>query len=252
MMFVIAQRELRSLFLSPLAWSILAVVQIILAFLFLAQLQEFFILQPQLEMMENAPGVTEIVVAPLYGSSAFILMMVIPLITMRVVSDERRNRTLPLLFSAPVSMTEIVLGKFFGILGFLLIMTGLVTMMPLSILFAGPLDMGLLASIVLGIVLLIASFAAVGLFMSTLTVQPTVAAISTFGVLLLFWIIDWAGSKVDDPAASGVLSYLSTLRHFEAMAKGIFSSRDLIFYLLFITLFLVLSIRRLDNDRLQH
>jgi ABC-2 type transport system permease protein len=187
----------------------------------------------------------------MFQSTSFILLLVVPLITMRVVSDERRNKTLPLLFSAPVSMTEIVLGKFFGVVGFLLIMVAMLTLMPLSILFAGKLDFGHLASILLGVVLLLSAFAAAGLFMSTLTNQPIIAAISTFGLLLLLWLIDVAGSKVGTEETSGVLTYLSLLRHSEAFNKGVFSSSDLIYYLLFITVFVVFSIRRLDNDRLQ-
>ena len=252
MVLTLARRELRGLFLSPLAWSILAVVQIILAYLFLAQTNQYLIWQPRLQMMENAPGVTQVVVAQLFSSAAFILMMVVPLITMRSISDERRNRTLSLLFSAPISMTEIILGKYFGVLAFLLIMTGMLSLMPLSILISGPLDMGMLLAIVLALVLLLAAFSAVGIYMSSLTLQPTVAAVSSFGILLLLWLIDWAGNKVADPDASGVLSYLSMLRHFEAMAQGVFNSSDVIYFLLFITLFVVLSIRRLDGDRLQH
>jgi len=98
-------------------------------------------------------------------------------------------------------------------------------------------------------VLLVASFLAVGLFMSTLTVQPTIAAVSTFGVLLVWWSVDWAGSgRAGDYA--GVLSYLSMLRHYEPLLKGVFNSSDVIYYLLFIATFLIFSIRRLDADRL--
>ena len=268
MILTLAQRELRTLFLSPLAWTILAVVQFILAYLFLSQLNEFLTLQPQLKVIEGAPGVTDLIVVPLYGSAAFILMMVVPLLTMRLISEERRSRSLPLLLSAPLSMSEIIIGKYLGIVGFLIAMTLMLTVMPLSLLFAGNIDMGLLAAIVIGLVLLIAAFAAVGLYMSSLTQQPTVAAISTFGVLLLLWIIDWAGGKAD-AAASGLPEYLSILRHFEAFSKaifnsgdflyyhfeglsrGVFSSADVIYFLLFISTFLILSIRKLDAERMK-
>jgi ABC-2 type transport system permease protein len=86
--------------------------------------------------------------------------------------------------------------------------------------------------------------------MSSLTEQPTIAAMSTFGMLIMLWIIDWAGGK-SDATASSLLEYLSILRHFEAFSKGVFNSSDFIYYLLFISLFLILSIRRLDGDRLQ-
>ena len=201
-------------------------------------------------MMENPPGATEIIVAPLFSNATIILLLVIPLLTMRLVSEERRSRTLPLLFSAPVSMSEIVLGKYLGILGFLFILLGLITLMPLSLLTLGTLDFGLLASNLLGLVLMLAAFAAAGLFMSTLTAQPTVAAISAFGLLLLLWIIQMSGQSAAD--GSTVFTYLSLQRHYEALLRGLFNSSDILYYLLFITTFLVLSIRRLDADRLQH
>lgn len=250
MIFTLAQRELRSLFLSPLAWAILAIVQLILAYLFLSQLQEFLLIQPKLAAIDNAPGVTELVIVPLYGSAAFIMMLVTPLLTMRLISEERRNKSLPLLMSAPVSMTEIILGKYLGMLSFAAIMIFMMTLMPLSLYLAGTLDSGLLFSIVLGISLLLAAFISLGLYMSSLTAQPTIAAMSTFGVLLMLWIIDWAGDKTE-AAASSLLEYLSMLRHFEAFTKGIFNSSDFLYYVLFISLFLILSIRRLDGDRLQ-
>lgn len=250
MVFTLAQRELRSLFLSPLAWAILAIVQFILAYLFMSQLQEFLLIQSKLATIENAPGVTELVIVPLYGSAAFIMMLVTPLLTMRLISEERRNRSLALLISAPVSMSEIILGKYLGILSFAVIMIFMMTLMPLSLYFGGALDSGLLFSIVLGISLLMAAFMSIGLYMSSLTAQPTIAAMSTFGMLLMLWIIDWAGGKAD-ASASGLLEYLSMLRHFESFSKGVFDSSDFIYYLLFISLFLILSIRRLDGDRLQ-
>ncbi|MCW8840773.1 MAG: ABC transporter permease subunit [Gammaproteobacteria bacterium] len=244
----IAARELRSLFLSPLAWTILAVVQFILAWMFLGQLDTYIAYQSQIAMMENPPGATEVIVAPLFSSATLILLLVIPLLTMRLVSEERRAGTLPLLLSAPVSMGEIVLGKYLGLLGFLAIMLGLVTLMPLSLLSLGTLDFGLLASNLIGVALMVAAFAAAGLFMSTLTAQPVVAAISTFGLLLLLWIIEWTGQSISGNTT--VISYLSLQSHYEALLRGLFDSSDIVYYLLFITTFLVLSIRRLDAERL--
>jgi ABC-2 type transport system permease protein len=175
--------------------------------------------------------------------------LVAPLLTMRLVSEEHRNRTLSLLLSAPVSMTEIILGKYLGILFFMLVMLGMVAAMPLSLLLGGHLDLGKLAGGVFGLGLLLAAFSAAGLFMSTLTTQPTVAAISTFGLLLLLWIIDWtSGARAE---VSGVLNYLSLTRHYEPLLRGMFNSVDVAYYALFIVAFLVLAVRRLDAERLQ-
>jgi ABC-2 type transport system permease protein len=250
MILTIAARELRSLFLSPLAWAILAVVQFIIAYLFLAQIDGYLMLQPRLAAIEGAPGVADVVVAPLLADTGIVLLLITPLITMRVLSEERRNRTISLLFSAPVSMTEIVLGKYLGVLMFFLIMLALLALMPLSLLAGTDLDLGKLGSGLLGLALLVAAFAAIGLFMSSLTEQPTVAAISTFGLLLLLWIIDWAGTTSGE--TSGLFNYLSLLRHYETLLKGLFNSTDALYYLLLTVLFLGLTIRRLDADRLQH
>lgn len=244
MIFTIALRELKTLFISPLAWVILAVVQVILAFMFLAHIEEYLLLQPQLLTIDNAPGVTELVVGRLFGSAAIVLLLAVPLLTMRLISDERHNRTLSLLFSAPISMTEIVLGKFLGCVSFLGLLLLLITLMPLSLFVGASLDIGIILSSLLGLTLLLAGFAAVGLFMSTLTQYPAVAAISTFGVLLLFWLLDWSGDE------NNWLGQLSLMNHYEPFLRGLFDSTDAAFHILFVVTFLVLSVRRLDADRL--
>ena len=250
MIFTIAGRELRSLFLSPLAWSILAVTLFILAYLFLTQIETYISLQPRLAAIEGAPGVADIVVAPLFANAAMVLLLITPLITMRTISEERRNRTLSLLFSAPVSMTEIILGKYLGVLSFFLILLGLLALMPLSLLVGTDLDMGKFAAGMLGLTLVVAAFAAIGLYMSSLTEQPTVAAVTTFGLLLLLWIIDWAGNT--DTGGSNTLAQLSMLRHYEPLLKGLFNRADVAYYLLVIVLFIGFTIRRMDASRLQH
>ncbi len=248
MILTIAIRELKNLFLSPLAWAIMAVLQLILAYLFLSQLDTFMLLQPRLAGIEGAPGVTDIVVAPLLQTSGFLLLLIAPAITMRVFSDERRNRTLSLLLSAPVSMTDIVIGKFLGVTLFFLLLLALLAAMPLSLYAGTTLDAGKLAAGLLGLALMMAAFAAVGVFMSSLTEQPVVAAISTLGLLLLLWIIDWSG---DEQRGMGdLLPYLSLKTHFESFLKGLFSTADVAYYLLLIATFLILSIRRLDQQRL--
>ena len=248
MIFTIAIRELKNLFLSPLAWTIMAVLQLILAYLFLSQLDTFMLLQPRLAGIEGAPGVTDIVVAPLLQTSGFLLLLIAPAITMRVFSDERRNRTLSLLLSAPVSMTDIVLGKFLGVSLFFLLLLSLLAAMPLALYAGTTLDAGKLAAGLLGLALLLATFAAIGVFMSSLTEQPVVAAISTLGILMLLWIIDWSGDSQE--GMTDLLPYLSLKTHFESFLKGLFSTADVAYFLLLIAAFLVLAIRRLDQQRL--
>lgn len=249
MIFAIASREFRSLFLSPLAWTILATLQFILAFLFLTQVETFTALQPKLAGIEGAPGLTDIIVAPLFGNAGIILLLVTPLLTMRLICEERRNKTMALLLSAPVSNIDIILGKYLGILGLMSLMIFLITLMPLSLLSGGELDLGKLFANMLALLLLVAAFTATGLFMSCIAGHPTVAAMGTFGILLLLWILDWTTGMKDQ--RSELFEYLSILRHFQNIQSGLISSVDVSYFFLFITGFILLSIRSLDNDRLQ-
>jgi len=248
MIFTIARREITTMFLSPMAWVILGVIQTLLGYMFLAQLDNYAILQPQLLRLENTPGVTDIVVAPLFQLAAIILLMIMPLITMRSFAEEKRNKTLSLLISAPLSMTEIVLGKFLGLFLFIIILVSLLTLMPLSLYLGTTLDTGKLVSIYLSMLLLLGSFAAIGLYLSSLTDNQTIAAVSTFGALLMLWIIDWVGETIGD--GQSVATYLSIVQHHQSMLEGVFNSSDLAYYLILIVTFLGLTIRQLDRERL--
>lgn len=244
-MFIIAARELRSLFLSPLAWTILAVIQFILAYIFLANVDVFIRIQPQLAKLAHAPGFTELVISNFFGTAAVVLLFVVPLLTMRLFSEERRYRTLTLLLSSPLSLTEIVLGKYLGLMGFLSLLLFMLSLMPLSLFSGGVLDWGQCAAGMIGLWLLLAAFSAAGLFASTLTAQPAVAALGAFGILFLLWIIDW-----DSQMQSGLLRYLSLFNHYQALLKGLFKTQDVIYFLLFILTFLSLSVSRLDAERM--
>jgi len=246
MILTIALRELRSMFLSPLAWTVLAVTQLILAWSFFTQIDFFFSIQPQLATMPNAPGVTDMVVMPTFEIASIILLMVTPLLTMRLISEEKRNGSLALLLSSPVSMTQIVLGKFTGIALFMLIFIIMISLMPLSLLMGTELDLGKIAAGMFALMLLLSAFSAAGLFMSSLTKNPVVAAISSFGLLLLLWIIS---SNTGD--STTILTQLSLLRHFAPMLRGLIDTADVVYYILFIATFLLLTIRQMDSQRLQ-
>jgi ABC-2 type transport system permease protein len=249
MVLTIAIREFKSLFISPLAWTVLAILQCLLAYLFLTQVENFTLIQPKLATIDGAPGLTDIVVTPLYGNAGIILLLVTPLLTMRLICEERRNKTLTLLLSAPISTIDIIIGKYLGSVGLLLLLVFLITLMPLSLLIGGELDMGKLFANFLALLLLVCAFNATGLFMSTVAGHPTVAAMGTFGILLLLWILDWSAGMKDQ--RSELFEYLSILRHFQNIQSGLINSVDVIYFLLFTATFILLSIRSLNNDRLQ-
>lgn len=249
-MFTLAKNELYRLFLSPLAWIILALTQIILAYLFLTNIDYFMQIQAKISAIPGAPGVTELIAIPLLGNAATLLLLITPLVTMRLIAEERRNESLPLLLSAPLSTSQIVFGKYFGIFGFFLTLLTLISLMPLSLSLGSQLDFQLLASGLFGLALLLASFSAIGLYLSSLTKQPTIAAMTTFAGLFLLWIIDWAGNSQISGESTELFTWLSLLNHYQTLLQGEVNSSDIAYYLIVIATFLILTIRRLDSERL--
>ncbi len=245
----IAANELRRQFLSPLAWIVLAVVQALLAYVFLVQVERFLGWQPRLALAPGAPGVTELVVIPLFKTAAFLFLVVVPLLTMRVFTEERRAGTLPLLLSAPLSMTQIVLGKLLGLAGLLACLVALAGTLPLTLLAGTSLDPGLYCAGMLGLALVTLGIGAAGMFISTLTSQPLIAVVSTLGLSILLWILDAAARGQD---TLGLFSHIGLGMHLDTLLRGIVDTRDLVYFALFVCLFTALSISRLRAIRFQH
>ena len=137
----IAGRELRSLFVSPLAWAALALVQFVLAWMFLVQLDRYVALQPQLAGIAGAPGVSDLLIAPWLANAGLVIVLLTPLLSMRLLSQEIANGSLHLLLAAPVGLGQIVLGKYLGLLGFLALLLILAAAMALSLMAGGELDL---------------------------------------------------------------------------------------------------------------
>lgn len=245
MIRLLALRELRSLFSMPSTWFALAVLQFIFAWFFLARLDAFLEIQPQLAQLANPPGVTITIAAPLFNTAALLLMMLAPMFTMRLIAEERRNQTLTLLLSAPLSSRHIVLGKFFGLLIFLAVLMAGLPLMLYTLAFGTALDHGMLLSNMLGLLLLTASYVAVGLYVSALTTQPVIAAIGALAVLVGLWLADIGAAAEDSP-----WHLISPLNHFQNFNAGLLDSGDAAFFVLFSAFFLLLAMRRIHNNRI--
>ncbi|MBI2382717.1 MAG: ABC transporter permease subunit [Gammaproteobacteria bacterium] len=242
--FVIARHELKRIFVSPLAWAVLAVVQLILGFVFINLLIDY---ARNAEYGDQFTGVADYMGGALYGFATIVLLLVMPLMTMRLFSEERKSGSLTLLLSSPASLTEVVLGKYLGLVGFMLALLALLAAMPLSLLPGTDLDLGRIGAGLLGVFLIMLAFGAAGLFVSSLTREPTIAAVGSFGLLLLVWLIQIL-SYQDIPFAE-VFGYLSLIGHYEDLRRGLFDSSDVVYYLLFTALFLWLTVQRLDLER---
>ena len=245
MIRLLALRELRSLFAMPSTWFVLAVLQFIFAWFFLARLEAFLEIQPQLAQLANPPGVTITVAAPMFNTVALLLMMLVPMFTMRLIAEERRNQTFALLLAAPLSGYHIVLGKFFGLLIFLAALMAGVPLMLYTLALGTAIDHGLLLSNLLGLLLLTASCVAVGLYISALTTQPVIAAIGALAVLVGLWLADIGAAAEDSP-----WHLISPLNHFQNFNAGLLDSGDAAFFVLFSAVFLLLTMRRIHNNRI--
>ena len=247
----IARRECLARLHSPFAWCLLAAVQLIVAFIFLLHLDSYLQLQEQFRRAGGGPGVTAFLVPRLFGAAAMIQLIALPALTMNLVAGERRDGTLRLLQSAPVSTTAIVAGKYLGLLAVILPMVALTVAMPASLALATDIDGGALALAGLGLLLFLAAAGAAGLYLSSLTRQPAIAAILTLGLLLgLLLLGEWARSVGTGPVAAA-LAFPTPAAHLQPFLSGLFDSGALVFFVLFALLFLALAVRRLDDERLQ-
>jgi len=243
---VIARRELTSLFRSPLAWALLCVTQIVLAYRFLAQIELHLEFAEKLRAMPEPPGVSEIIVVPVLGAAALLLMFIVPVITMSAISGERRAGSLALLYSSPVSIWQIVAGKFIGCCGMLGVIWIIIALMPLTLLWGAPLDLAMTAAGLFALGLLMTTYAAIGLMFSALFRQPALAAIASFGVLAALWSIDWASRLGHD---AGVLADLSSLNQFQRLASGLLDTVAIGYFVLITMTALCITGWSLDGDR---
>lgn len=246
-MWQLARLDFYRLFVTPLAWVVLAVSQLLLAYLFLTHINYFTGLQPQTAGIPGAPGVTETVIAPLLQNAALIFLLLVPLLTMRSFAGERQQQTLVLLTTSPLSASQLVIGKWLALAGFFTLSLGLNALMPLSLLLGAEIDLYQLAAGYLGLWLLLMSFIAIGVFVSVITPQPMVAAVISFAVLLLLWILDMAGASA--VTGSGLFNWLSMMTHFQPMLAGDVYHADIAYFIMMTLAFLIMSIRQLDQQR---
>ncbi len=245
MIRLIALKELRSLFHAPSTWYILGALQLILSLVYLGRMNDFLQVQTRLALIANAPGATQAVVPYFFNVVALLLLILTPVFTMRAIAEERRNQTLALLLSAPVSSTGIVLGKFAGLLAFLWLIVLACAAMTLTLKAGTAMDIGLLLGNAVGLLLLTASYTALGLYVSSLTAQPIVAAVGALATLLGLWLAESGASD-----NFRIWHALAPTGHFHNLNSGLLDSGDVVYYLMFTVFFLTLAIRRLDNSRI--
>jgi ABC-2 type transport system permease protein len=246
---VIARKEIRQLFASPIAYVALAMFFLIAGFLFFSLINLY---TTQVLQLQGTPppdfNPTRIIFSPLFQDVSFVLILLVPVLTMRLVSEEDRAHTMELLATSPVTNTAIVLGKYLAALVLYLALLAISAYMPLSLAVIGRLDWGLLGASYLGLLLLGASFLAIGLFASTLNENQIVSAAIGFSLLLLFWVLGFA-QQATGSTAQQVLSSLAVATHFSTFAGGTVDTHDVLYFLSLAGFFLFLGAMALESRK---
>jgi ABC-2 type transport system permease protein len=244
----IADRELRSYFSSPMAYIVIGFFLLPFGVFFFLYLQAFVKQSLQMAQYGGAMNVNQQVVRYVLQNASVIILFIMPMITMRTYSEEKRSGTIELLLTSPLSDVEIILGKFFGALGLYVAMLA-VTLLYIGILFVyGNPEWRPIVAGYLGLLLMGGAFVSIGLLISSTTNNQIVAGVVTFVVFLLLWIVGWFADSAG-PTIGPITSYLSITEHFDDFSKGIIDSKHVVYYLSLITFGLFLTAKSVDTER---
>ena len=245
-------KELRSYFVSPVVYVVAAVFLLIIGLL--AYLYMVFAEAQAIQLMQMQGGIAQLnlndlVFRNLFSSIRFVLLLTLPILTMRLFAEERKLRTFELLMTSPIGINEIVTGKFMSVFLVFLGLLGLTGLIPLVLSLFSDFDWYPILTGYLGLALLGALFLSVGVLASALTENQIVAAFLSFGFLLLFWLLAGLGSLLGDTALGQTVSYLSFMEHFDHLARGLIDTKDLVYFFSGLVLMLFLTHRVVEAAR---
>ncbi|HXH85598.1 MAG TPA: ABC transporter permease subunit [Nitrospira sp.] len=249
----IIAKELRSYFVSPVVYVVGAVFLLIvglLAYLYIvfAGAQAIQLMQMQGQALIN---LNDLVFRNLFSSLRFILLIILPILTMRLFAEERKLRTFEFLMTSPIGLNEIVTGKFMSVFIVFLGLLGLTGLIPLVLTLFSDFDWYPILTGYLGLALLGALFLSTGLLASALTENQIVAAFVSFGLLLVLWLMAGLGSLLGDTTVGQVVSYVSFMEHYDHLVRGLVDTKDLVYFFSAILLMLFLTHRVVDSARWQ-
>jgi ABC-2 type transport system permease protein len=246
----LAHKELRGYFVSPIAYVVIGLFAVLFGVFYVSSIN--FMVQVSMGQFgmggPQVVNINEYMIRPLFGNTAIVLLMMLPMLTMRSFAEEKRSGTIELLLTSPLTDVEIILGKFLGAMALYALMLSL-TLIHIGVLFwYGEPEWAPVLSGYLGLLLMGGSFISIGLAVSSMTKNQIVAGVATFAVLLLFWVINWIGDAAG-PTTQSVLAYLSILEHFDDFSKGVIDTTHVTYYISFITLGLFLTAKSMDMER---
>jgi ABC-2 type transport system permease protein len=239
-MLTIARREFRSYFESPLAY-------VVICLSFLALGLKFFLYRGGFFQIDRASLSLMFEYAP-----AGLALLVVPVVTMRLLAEERRSGTLEMLITLPVKDSDVILGKYFGALGLVLVLVLATLIYPIAMFkwpwSLGPLDMGPVLSGYLGLVLFSAAAVALGLLFSSITQSQAISFFVTFLVLFALWFLGTVGDTMGGTAGT-VIQYISFQSRMEGFSRGLINTRDIIYFLSITVVALVIAFRALERRK---
>jgi ABC-2 type transport system permease protein len=248
----IIAKELRVYFVSPIVYVVGAIFLLIFGVLSYMYLQGASIRAIQMMQIQGVAAqinLNDLVFRPTFYSTAIVLLLILPILTMRLFAEERKLHTVELLMTSPVGLNEIVIGKYVSVylvyLG-LLALTGIV---PLVLSVYSSFNWDPILTGYLGLALLGALFLAAGVFASAMTENQVVAAFLGFGMLITIWLLGALGAVLGDTPLGNVISYLSFIEHFDRLVRGLVDTKDLVYYVSGLILMLFLAHRVMDSQR---
>jgi ABC-2 type transport system permease protein len=247
----IYKKELRLYFTSPVAYVLLTIFLLIAGYFFY-NIFGFFTRASMQTAMNPGMGrdlnVTDSVLRPLFSNMSVILLLLLPLVTMRLFAEERRAGTIELLLTYPVRDGAVLVSKYLAALTLYGIMLAGTLAYPAILLYFTRVEWGPLATGYLGLLLMGAMLVGIGIFASSLTENQVVAALIAFGISLMFWIVNWSAEFAGGPLGT-VLTHLSILEHNDTFSKGVLDTKDVIYFVDFTALFLFFTLRSLEARR---
>jgi ABC-2 type transport system permease protein len=248
----ICKRELLSFFVSPIAYFVITGFALLVGFFFFNYLAFFARMYEMSQMMAfrgaQVPNLNQMVIEGLFQTMIVILVFLVPLLTMRIIAEEKRRGTFELLITSPVSIREIVLGKFLSLAVVLIAMLLITFIFPLLLMVYGSPEVPPILSGFLGVVLCALGFASVGMAVSSFTENQIVAGVSSMVVLLLLYVIQAPAESLGGTTAE-VLRYLSPIDQVQQFLRGVLSLRSVTYFFSLIAIGLFLSHRALEAHR---
>ena len=250
-MWAIMKKELRLYFTTPVAYGVVFCFLLIAGYFFYS-IFAFYTMASMQSAMNPQMGrdltVTDSVLRPLFSNVSVILLLLMPLVTMRLFAEERRSGTIELLLTFPVRDGAVLFGKYFAALTLYVSMLALTLLYPGIVAYFARIEWGPLLTGYVGLLLMGATFIAVGICVSSFFENQIMAGTVTFVTLLMFWVIGWSGESVGG-VWKAVLSELSIIEHYDTFAKGIFDTKDVIYYVNFNILALFIGLKSLEARR---